>query len=56
MELDMHVHAASLSKTQVANNQAGSAFIPRSEMKPLQVTHIGPEDVKRFNEKLPYMV
>ena len=41
MELDMLKHAAGLSQEQLAENEALSAPIPRSEQKPLQVTHIG---------------
>lgn len=52
MELDMLQHAASLTPSQRADNEARSQPVPRSEMPPLSVTHIGPDDIK----KLPYMV
>ncbi len=58
LELDIQAHAASLSQEQIAANLAASAQIPRSEMKPLEVTHIGPEDIKRCPhiQQLPYLV
>jgi len=56
MEIDMLQHAAGLSHEQVAANAKLSQPIPREQMKPLSVTHIGPEDVKKFDQKLPYMV
>lgn len=45
-------HASQLTPQELAENEARSAQIPRDQMKPLQVTHIGPDDIK----KLPYMV
>ena len=59
MELDMLAHAASLTPQQIADNNIASRPIPRSEMQPLSVTHIGPEDMKKLTaaqQKLPYMV
>ena len=59
MELDMLAHAASLTPQQIADNNKASQPIPRSEMQPLSVTHIGPEDMKKLTaaqQKLPYMV
>ena len=41
-----------MTPQELADNEARSAQIPRDQMKPLQVTHIGPDDIK----KLPYMV
>ena len=52
MEIEMLQHAASLTPQQLSENEARSAPVSRENMPPLQVTHIGPEDIK----KLPYMV
>ena len=52
MELEMLKHASSLTPSQLEENEARSQPIPRDQMPPLQVTHIGPDDIK----KLPMMV
>ena len=52
MEMNVLEHRASLTPEQHAANDARSAPKNREDMPPLQVTHIGPDDIK----KLPYMM
>lgn len=52
MEMQVLQHRASLTPAQHAANDARSAPVSRQDMPPLEVTHIGPDDIK----KLPYMM
>lgn len=56
MELDMLAHAATLTPEQIARNNELSAPVPREKRKPLQAQFIGPGDIERMTQKLPYMV
>ena len=52
MELNVLAHKASLTPAQHAANAAKSAPKNREDLPPLQVTHIGPDDVKN----MPYLL
>ena len=52
MELNVLAHRASLTPAQHAENNAKSAPKNREDLPPMQVTHIGPDDIK----KMPYLM
>jgi len=65
MEMNVLEHRASLTPVQHAHNDRQSART-REELPPLQVTHIGPDDIKKMDamkkmenhleKNLPYMM